>query len=359
MEVLQFLKRCFIQKNISLVESLPNEIIQHIATFLPLCSTAAFALCSHRIYIVLGTSYWEGLKRTPRQRELANDIKARVTRDSQPQGEREELLSLLERDLPNLIFCCFCSILHPVNNSYNNRRVCSRSIWSMNTRHGKEFSMVQMTMKRYRLGLSYWRQLSWFSSVTNYGWDCEVKDTSYKIVEARIANGRLLLRSQFWIVFPTGATEPSNRAMSRAYVCPHIPERGLFNSRQLLQKMVTCRMSHWRDRDYECLACSGLKQCHYCHTEFRIDARELGNDGFIIATTIWWDLGSGVSPYDLEYKRHCTMETYRFFNNVPQVKFEAGSIQGAFGDHEFSVDSSLKWKRWLFKLYARRSAAMA
>jgi hypothetical protein len=36
--------------------------------------------------------------------------------------------------------------------------------------------------------------------------------------------------------------------------------------------------------------------------------RELGPRGFTIVITKWWNLGSRISPYNPEYKRHCHSE---------------------------------------------------
>jgi hypothetical protein len=114
MDVLRLLKRYVIgqsSKKISLVEGLPNEVIQHIATFLPLSSAALLALCSHHIYFALGTGYWERLARTQHQRdrerhskEMANGEHYHDIGEPPATGEREELLSLLERDLHDLTF---------------------------------------------------------------------------------------------------------------------------------------------------------------------------------------------------------------------------------------------------------------
>jgi len=64
MEILKLMKRCRIRqcsKAISSPETLPNETLQRINTFLLLPAGAAFAFCSHRLYFVLGTGSREKL----------------------------------------------------------------------------------------------------------------------------------------------------------------------------------------------------------------------------------------------------------------------------------------------------------
>jgi len=97
------------------------------------------------------------------------------------QGEREALLSLLEKDLPEQIFCQSCSMIHGPNpvskisdksmmwklvhgpnpvakaSDISMKRMCYRTyrayaMWDMRL-GAYEFSTVQSMMKRYRAGL--------------------------------------------------------------------------------------------------------------------------------------------------------------------------------------------------------------
>lgn len=205
MEILRLLKHCIIRprlKHISSLESLPNEILQHINTFLPLPAAAAFALCSQRPYFVLGTGSWEKLARTQQQRDKERQFNDKTDnrklgswddfRDPPPQGQREEFLSLLERDLPELIFCCQCALFHPADLRYESHRLCSRSQWVMHIWYKLYFTKIQMTMKRHRLGWDYSRQLKWFSSSNTYP-PYESDFATHETVEARIAGGKFLV----------------------------------------------------------------------------------------------------------------------------------------------------------------------
>ena len=119
---------------------LPIEILQHIATFLPNSSAAALALCSHSVSRVLGTQYWEKL-RGPHQ-----------------EG-REDLPSLLEKDLPDYISCQRCATLRGSDRrgiaeiilSFEQRRPCLKAELIEDTFHmyptDFRFAHVQMAMK--------------------------------------------------------------------------------------------------------------------------------------------------------------------------------------------------------------------
>jgi hypothetical protein len=112
--------------------------------------------------------------------------------------------------------------------------------------------------------------------------------------------------------------------------------------------MLTCQINHSREPDRDSPKCSGLKQCSHCETEFQIDARELGHQGFTIVITKWWDLCPGISPIDLQYKRHHRPEGYASINSrrYPKLEFEKGTIRDTFEPHQkFSVDSFLEANR--------------
>lgn len=69
------------QPHFSYLEALPVELLQDIATCLPLSAAASFALCNKYICYVVGHQYWHHLR-------------------SQPL-EYERFLGLLEKDMPN------------------------------------------------------------------------------------------------------------------------------------------------------------------------------------------------------------------------------------------------------------------
>jgi hypothetical protein len=144
----------------SILSRLHPGIIIHVTQFLPTASAASFALCCCSTYDILGTRYWEALQTGGRQQE------------------REAFLLLLERDLPGYILCYYCTILYLGNKT--SYETCMQPSTQLRYRYGmtpcsKEgllggvfkyihkdfsFSIFQMTMKRYRLGLDYSHHLS-------------------------------------------------------------------------------------------------------------------------------------------------------------------------------------------------------
>jgi hypothetical protein len=156
-------------ENVLCLTDLPPEMIRHIATFLPTHSVAAFALCSHHLKWVLGTDSWEELGRTTKYRErhtrlLANRPGKAIARrliveEPKLEGEREHLLKLLERDLKDQIFCERCAIIHfpPLKSRHRDdrNRPCYLANLYFNSPCGHRFSVIQIAMKRHRMGLDY------------------------------------------------------------------------------------------------------------------------------------------------------------------------------------------------------------
>ena len=74
--------------------SLPNELLQHIASFLPITSAASLAFSGRHLRQALGDQYWLPLKDVTR-----SPLKL-------------DFLIMLERDLPGYVLCHCCNRLH-------------------------------------------------------------------------------------------------------------------------------------------------------------------------------------------------------------------------------------------------------
>lgn len=327
----------------SVLSRLHPEIIIHIARFLSTASAASFALCCYSIFDILGTRYWEALQTEIQQRE------------------RETFLSLLERDLPGYILCYHCTILH----SGNKTRYETRIQPSTQPRHRygvtpcrKEellggvfkyvhkdfsFSIFQMTMKRYRLGLDYSYNLSLLAckttgrrSIEGFPYQCTA--------QARIITGSLFLRVQQVLLIPSGRALKS-LASCRITICPHVGTVAKDCEAQLPEN-VQCQIAHQHNLN-QCIRYSGLKQCNYCPTEYQIDLQECRQLGVAVVITKWLDLGEGRTFMDSKwwsrlstrYTSHHIFagaaEIYkkRLRDRVP-VPFEAGSIDASFEQNE-------------------------
>lgn len=89
---------CLAPKNLP---DLPHEILQDVASLLPLSSKSALVLSCRKIMNILGTQSFEDLKIKHLRQSSDHTIK-----------ERLDFLFLLEKDFPNLIVCFECYKLH-------------------------------------------------------------------------------------------------------------------------------------------------------------------------------------------------------------------------------------------------------
>ncbi len=190
-----------------LLENLPLEMIQYIASFLPGGAAAAFALCNQFLRHALGAQYWMEL------------------RQSRERKNRELFLQLLHRDLLGHVFCHHCARLHlptPAGMSewhdiqlynrlllrrcYDEERRAERYLYYP---HTFRFENVQMAMKLHRLGLDTKKYLETLTRVerTSYGLP------NVEIFHARIVSNELIVRAQHWfLLMPDG---PVLKAISR------------------------------------------------------------------------------------------------------------------------------------------------
>jgi len=76
------------------LDSLPTELLQHIASFLPIASAASLALLNRPLRRALGDRYWLSL------------------RDATRPSEKRDFLAILERDLPGFVLCHCCNRFH-------------------------------------------------------------------------------------------------------------------------------------------------------------------------------------------------------------------------------------------------------
>jgi len=100
----------------SRLECLPTEILQHISDHLALDSAGSLTLCSRSLLRVLGDRSWYAL------RIQANE------------QEKRRFLLLLQRDIPNLLFCYHCWKLHPLDTWSGMASI--DNTWSENTKEG-------------------------------------------------------------------------------------------------------------------------------------------------------------------------------------------------------------------------------
>lgn len=79
------------------LECLPLEMLHMILQYLSLDEAAALTCCNRSLLAALGHQWRNSL------------------RDSANEQDRRRFLQLLQRDLPNLLFCHHCGNLHPLD----------------------------------------------------------------------------------------------------------------------------------------------------------------------------------------------------------------------------------------------------
>lgn len=294
------------------------EIIQDIARLLPLFSAASFALCCRTMASIIGTQYWQKLRLL--------------------EGPRLILCQLLERDIPDHIFCYRCRILHRPG------RVDAPCMKD-EIRHGRlhiVFPEFQMAMKRHRLGLGakdYLDKLAGTLTELRKGY------TYQSITAARIVSSNLLVRAKHLFLLPRPFQYfPRDRGIT---VCAHLifdPTRPYcFPDR--LGALLQCRMRHWQDAKACPLdICVGMKKCFYCHTEICIGVQYSGC-GVTIVVTAWREFGDGDGDghaaedagQKSKWRTQSGFDVTLVNKQRREAKFTAGSIRSRFEHAKISL----------------------
>ena len=306
---------------ISPITTLPTEILQHIATFLPTTSVASFALCSRGFCRTIGSQAWRDLQ------------------DPASAAEKHHFLSILERDLPDLVHCHHCIRLHR-REAYE---ALQRQSWKVIPPRLKEcikrdtiqyrwapdynlhFRWCQLVMKAYRYGPRYGIPVA---ALTHVHSESRERSSSQVFFSARIdpVADELILRHIYRVVIPS-SKDIADLRWHHVEICPHLaPSR----CGQRLKCLLVCKLNHWKSSI--CHTCSGLLQCGHCVTEFLLEVEDSGDSGHIVYVTTWENLGPCRSPHDPKWWGHA-YDMYRRCGSVihtPKCDFEAGSIRQAF-----------------------------
>ncbi len=315
----------------SALSKLPLELILHIACFLPPDSASSFSLCCRPIYFTLGNQYLKAL-------------------EENEQLDRYNFLTLLERDLPNHISCCYCKKLHAINKAhqhlYSNRYYLGTgrylSCWTADfdlwacvyIHYDFSSTIFQMTMKRHRQGLDCSKLLNLLSYKTKTRFRHGYVEQCTAL--AKIVDGSLLVRVQRIFMIQTTQLTPVPWHSDFA-ICPHFE----FISMESFDRYSnTIQIAQWDEpkghQNWE-----GIIQCKHCLTEFRIDFKNIGGRGNAMFVTRWKNLGEGRSPLDYKWQSHVDWHKGRHW--LP-VEFDRGSICAAFEQKEhfkFEFDSLL------------------
>jgi hypothetical protein len=274
------------------------------------------------------------------------EVESRMT---DAQRERQNFLLLLQKQLPDEIFCFYCQIIHSPDKTEADKigkvgdfgktgksalllRPCSKANRAYNAHYtGLVFSQVQLAMKRHRQGLDPSEQLKKLSRISH----AEFKgDHTYLLTtNIRIISGKLWLRAQHWIMLPkTKLNWPTLR--QRIPVCCHWTEDDLYYGQI---DPIACRVSH--KLKFACEDCAGMHSCDKCATEIQINAKKLEGRHAVVVT-VWKNLGEGETPFDpnwMSHWEHLWHIHYGEFAFIPP-----GQIKAVFEDGErFVFDAHL------------------
>lgn len=311
--------------DLSILGILPPELILCINQFLPLESAASFALTCRPIYFILGTRYWEALRR-PDQLQ-----------------HRMAFLTLLDRDMLEYIVCHPCKKLHlPIqgvdtrwmHQPWNIMRILRPC--RLEYHRGRvieyvhllfEFTNFQAAMKRYRLGLPFMKYLSLLND--EYMGLAE-RLPYHSRTQVKVIAGSLFLRIQFIFIMSFGQI-PKILQGPLIGICPHTATRHV-NSHVL--EGTRCRIKH---NPYlnQCRKATGLKQCLRCPTEYQVDVQECEQRGSLVVLTKWLDIGEGRGWTDFKWRSHlANMEAYRTGTEDMSTHLrELGFIRNSFEEN--------------------------
>jgi hypothetical protein len=316
------------------LQDLPTELLQYIASLLPLSSAAILALSSRSMLAKLGTSYFTQLKKEtlPPVESFSGTCGPPDPRLSPPQQEREDFLVLLDRDLRDTIYCYYCREIHDPMKTLKDswkprekRRACTKCEAFVAIHHHIHndfcFSRFQMIMKRserFRIDCSaqmqklsrtctYHGRGSYASQSPFFDQNFTHQVTTY----ARIVSGCLILRTVHWLLveWKFGLKFPKYTVK----ICPHFSatQNNLPEEQRHHPFIAVAQPGSYGDRSIRRVAGYHLNQCHLCSTEFEMDGAECGRNLFALRTSVWQDFGDCSSLYDPKCKHYRRKYKYR------------------------------------------------
>lgn len=269
------------------LSSLPVEILLHIQDFLPISSAACLNLCSRHLKTVLGSRALDSLR----------------AEDQIP--ERRGFLMLLQKDLPDWLFCHPCTLLHPVKVlegpwdrwHYEGEPPCVqlKGCIYLAIDFNIRYQHAQVLMNQYRSGRSYTKHLEAlsfkFSRISR-------NSTLEGSIWGEIVAGQLLLRfTQRFCMLPEHSIRDIQTGLHS--ICPHLEWLG---KDKALWETIKCGLSHANKSP--CTGCGMLKSCRECSTWFLTGVRELEGSKTELLIEAWKYLGSCETPFDPKWRKH-------------------------------------------------------
>ncbi|KAL2354385.1 hypothetical protein BJ546DRAFT_57593 [Cryomyces antarcticus] len=316
--------------------SLPIELVQLIATFLPLSSQATLALTSHSMLSTIGGESWQAL------------------RLNRHKDEKRVFLAHIENKFPKHRLCNRCARLHPRDDVEGPFEWEVLPVRKCVEKEGcihfigfyfLYFHLVQLAMSRYLLGPAHGISLNTFY----YLYQEKSADNNYCThveVNARIASGEFLLEARhrlFWYRRGYKNLQSYLDHLELLRPCPHLKVDSNYNASTFydtrigqdfsLGERIACRLDHLNEEGSSCERCCGLGHCQFCPTDYRVEVYDRGVGGLELVLLVWMNLGSGRTPLDPKWQSHVHGGFNKFgpFNAFP---YEPGSVRRAYHEAE-------------------------
>ena len=269
------------------LHTLPVEILQYIShTFLPSDAAVSLALCSRSMLNIFGTQV---LRSLPLESGAI---------------ERTRFLHLLEKDLPDHLFCHHCLKLHPgdPNGDPSKRWLsfdeteCSRvhGVVSVRYIYHIRYEYAHLLMRNYRLGRPYQTNLEKLSKT--YAYHFPEKSHKYEIT-ADIVDGELFLQVNHTLRLRK-EWDISTIRTNISQICPHL--LGTVRD-SIFAQALRCRLSH--ANGLPCSECKEQKYCLECSTSVHVNIRSLKDFVTEVQVNVKRCLGSCESAFDPKWRR--------------------------------------------------------
>ena len=298
--------------HISFLEGLPLELLQTIASYLPISAAASFALSSKYICYVVGRQYWHHIRFDPLEYKI--------------------FLGFLEKDMPGHWLCTQCLTFHSkpiIKGHYHVARPewkCAQPLSYISPTMSRLFTypstriswlMVRMVTNRHLFGPEHGERLDTLSEPSckdsfKDGW-------GMMSTEACIVANELYVRCQYRITIPSSENFGYIQPIA---LCPHIT---WFDPENPVAPIIKFLLNHRNTASSE--KCSGLTQCRSCITEFKIQISQFKATGHVLEITYWKNLGAGRSPDDPKWAQQIMCPR---IPGLQAAKFSPGSVQSAF-----------------------------
>ena len=350
----------------TLIQSLPLELLLSICDFLPPSGAICLALTCRSAYRALKQNQklafqavaWPGVYQWD---VLHIDIFHPAIDDENVARERLTVLQLLEKDLPGRYLCHYCLRLrvsseNPGLKDYcmHNDDRCARRAHGMPFPYHFTFFHVQMIMKRYRHGPSFGCPVSVLdisSSWTKVNGEYESpfrSPATFKKFDAHplLYKGQLLLHRTYrywWTSYSVwGQLRPFYEApWSPIKLCDHMiaGHEGESYLNEFLTVLENLRRAMEKGNSTENCFKSPLKSCSICSTEFVATFHNHGVNGVEMVVDAWQTLGTGQSPsqpgfgscYETACRTSYERPNYHYSVHLQAIE-EPGRFKGRFAD---------------------------